>query len=147
MIDPLEFSPWSFWSDADPTAQERQRHLQTALGGRSGHSFGEGCFISDSASVENDELHLGDRTYIAAGAYVTGSLTAGRDCSVNPYTVIRGRVRLGDGVRIGAHTSILGFNHTMSDPEVEVFRQPLESRGITVGDDCLLYTSPSPRDS
>ena len=54
---------------------------------------------------------------------------------MNPYSVIRGNVRLGDGVRIGAHTSILGFNHTMSDPDVEVFRQPLHSKGITVGDD------------
>lgn len=135
MIDPHEFSPWDFWRDADPVARERQRQVQTTLGERDGHSFGEHCFISDAASVDNDELRLGDRTYIAAGAYVTGSLTAGRDCSMNPYSVIRGNVRLGDGVRIGAHTSILGFNHTMSDPDVEVFRQPLHSKGITVGDD------------
>lgn len=135
MIDPLEFSPWDFWRDADPAAQERQRALQADLGARPGHRFGVDCFISDAASVENEELQLGDRTYIAAGAYVTGSLIAGRDCSMNPYAVIRGNVRLGDGVRIGAHTSILGFNHTMSDPDVEVFRQPLQSQGITVGDD------------
>ena len=42
---------------------------------------------------------------------------------------------LGDAVRIGAHTSLLGFNHTMSDPETEVFRQPITTKGIAVGND------------
>jgi hypothetical protein len=31
--------------------------------------------------VQNDELRLGDRSYVAAGAYLTGSLEAGRDCT------------------------------------------------------------------
>jgi carbonic anhydrase/acetyltransferase-like protein (isoleucine patch superfamily) len=65
---------------------------------------------------------------------VTGIVTCGRDCSINPYAVVRGNVKLGDGVRVGAHASILGFNHTMA-PGIEVFRQPLTSRGIVVGDD------------
>jgi hypothetical protein len=41
---------------------------------------------------------------------------------------------MGDGVRIGAHTSILGFNHSM-EPGQPVFRQPLTSKGIEIGDD------------
>lgn len=36
---------------------------------------------------------------------------------------------------MGAHTSILGFNHTFSDPDQPVFRQPLTSRGIVIGSD------------
>jgi acetyltransferase-like isoleucine patch superfamily enzyme len=134
-VDPLDYSPWSFWAEADEPAQERQRDALRRLGARPDHELGDGCFVSDLASVDNEELRLGDRTYIAAGAYLTGSLRAGADCSINPYAVVRGRVVLGDGVRIGAHTSILGFNHTMSDPDVPVFRQPLTARGIRVGDD------------
>ena len=38
--------------------------------------------------------------YIAAGAYLSGSLRAGSDCTVNPYTVVRGEV---DARRRGAH--------------------------------------------
>ena len=49
--------------------------------------------------------------------------------------MVRGEIVLGDAVRIGAHTSLLAFNHTMTDPDVEVFRQPISSRGITVGND------------
>lgn len=136
MIDPLDYSPWDFWSTADDTARRRQRELQRDLvAARTGWSFGEECFVSELASVDNDELHLGDRTYIAAGAYLTGSLRTGRDCSMNAYTVIRGEVRIGNAVRIGAHTSIIGFNHTMTTIDVEFFRQPLQSRGIRIGDD------------
>ncbi|SIT68447.1 DapH/DapD/GlmU-related protein [Microbacterium sp. RU33B] len=136
MISPFEHSPWDFWTRADAEAHAAQRALQSELlASHPTWTWGEECFISDHASVDDDELVLGDRTYIAAGAYLTGTLRAGADCSINPYTVLRGRIELGDGVRIGAHTSILGFNHTMSDPDRPVFRQPLTSKGIVIGED------------
>lgn len=130
-----EFSPWDFWREADADAREAQLAWQRSLvGGRPDHELGTECFVSELASVDNDVLRLGDRTYVAAGAYLTGELVAGSDCSINPYTVIRGTVTMGDGVRIGAHTSILGFNHSM-EPGEPVFRQPLTSEGIVIGDD------------
>ena len=136
MIDHFEYSPWDFWAQADASAHARQIATQRDFTTqRPSWSFGHECFVSDLASVDNDDLHLGDRTYIAAGAYMTGSLQTGRDCSINPYVVVRGDVQIGDAVRIGAHTSILGFNHTMDDVETEFFRQPLTSRGIRVGND------------
>lgn len=136
MIDRFDFSPWDFWRDAGTDARARQLAHQEALTrGRADHAIGADCFISELASVDNDELVLGDRSYVAAGAYLTGTLQAGRDCSINPYAVVRGAVRMGDAVRIGAHASILGFNHTMTDPELEVFRQPLQSSGIVIGSD------------
>ena len=136
MIDPIDYSPWDFWRTADAAARERQLGTQHDFAAaRPGWSFGKDCFVSELASVDNDELQLGDRTYIAAGAYLTGSLRTGRDCSMNAYSVIRGDVQIGDAVRIGAHTSILGFNHTMTTTEIEFFRQPLESRGIRIGND------------
>jgi carbonic anhydrase/acetyltransferase-like protein (isoleucine patch superfamily) len=136
VIDPLEFSPWDFWATATAAARQLQLTSQRDLvAARPGWSFGEDCFVSGLASLDNDTLRLGDRTYIAAGAYLTGSLRTGRDCSLNAYTVVRGDVELGDAVRIGAHTSILGFNHTMARLDVEFFRQPLESRGIRIGND------------
>ncbi|MEP6479091.1 MAG: acyltransferase [Rhodoglobus sp.] len=136
MIDRFEFSPWDFWAAADADSIQQQKDLQTALVTRgSDHALGDECFVSALASVETERFRLGDRSYVAAGAYLTGSLEVGADCSINPYAVVRGRVAMGDGVRVGAHTSILGFNHTMDDPELPVFRQPLVSRGITLGDD------------
>ncbi|WP_402840488.1 DapH/DapD/GlmU-related protein [Microbacterium sp. GXS0129] len=134
-IDPVEYSPWEFAAKARPSTRETQRLLQEELTARPETHLGTGVFVSSLASVDCEALSLGDRTYVAAGAYITGTISLGRDCSVNPYTVIRGDVRIGDATRIGAHTSLLGFNHTMADPTVEFFRQPLVSRGIQIGDD------------
>jgi len=136
VIDPRDFSPWGFWAEASETDAAAQLAHQAAL--RQTHPgwvLGERCFLSPLASVDPDEFALGARSYIAAGAYLTDRVRLGRDCSVNVYTVVRGDVQIGDAVRIGAHTSIIGFNHTMDDPELEVFRQPLTSRGIRIGDD------------
>ncbi|RLK52691.1 acyltransferase [Microbacterium telephonicum] len=135
-VDPFQHSPWDFWSRADDAARGRQRAAQQELLAQHPQwRFGADCFVSDLASVDADALVLGDRSYVAAGAYVTGEVAIGRDVSVNPYTVVRGDVVIGDATRIGAHTSILGFNHTMSDPDLEVRSQPLVSRGIRIGDD------------
>lgn len=135
-VDRFQHSPWSFWAEADDAARGAQSRAQAELlEEHPAWSIGEGCFVSDLASVDADELSLGDGTYLAAGAYVTGAVRLGRDVSVNPYTVVRGDVVIGDATRIGAHTSILGFNHTMDDPDVEIRLQPLTSRGIRIGDD------------
>ncbi|MET0693535.1 MAG: acyltransferase [Propionibacteriaceae bacterium] len=130
---PYDYSPWWFYRRASQAEIARQQELQAGLG--EGYQLGERVFISELAAVQTDRLELGDESYIAAHAYLTGAVTAGRNCTINAFSVVRGEISLGDAVRIGAHTSILAFNHTMCDPDVEVFRQPISSRGITIGDD------------
>lgn len=127
----IDFHPWEY----DPTSPEgaaqaaRQSELVDA-----GARLGTGVFVAPNAAVFCDRLTVGDRTYIAALAYVTGDLTIGADCSINPYAVVRGEIRMGDGVRIGAHTSILGFNHSMATDR-PIHQQGTWSKGITLGDD------------
>ncbi|NGO48122.1 acyltransferase [Streptomyces ureilyticus] len=128
----LDHCPWVFADEATEEQRAAQRKRQEAIGGEC--EIGERCYVADSAAVFTDRLWLGDDSYIAAHAYVTGELTTGADCTLNPFSVVRGTVTLGNGVRIGAHTSLLGFNHGMA-PDRPVFQQPHTSRGITVGDD------------
>lgn len=125
----VDFLPWEY----DPASSEGalQADRQRALPGA---TLGEGVMIASTAAVFCDSLSIGDRSYVAALAYLTGDLRIGADCSVNPFAVVRGDVTMGDGVRIGAHTSILGFNHRMSI-EAPVFTQDTWSKGITIGDD------------
>ncbi|MET7459416.1 acyltransferase [Nonomuraea sp. NPDC005501] len=130
----LDYNAWLFWQEADEDQRKAQLDRQRRLVELTGGSIGERTFVSELAMVHPADLRMGDDCYIAAHAYVTGSLRTGDDCTVNPFTVVRGRVTLGDGVRIGAHTSILGFNHSM-EPDRPVHRQPHSERGITVGDD------------
>ncbi|GAA1955167.1 acyltransferase [Agromyces allii] len=127
----VDFLPWEY--DADSAEGARQRERQRALEAE-GATIGAGVFIAPNAAVYCDKLTVGDRTYVAALAYLTGELTFGADCSVNPFAVVRGEIQIGDGVRIGAHTSILGFNHRMS-PDAPVFTQGVFSKGIVIGDD------------
>ena len=132
----FDHCPWLFADRATAEQRaaqaERQQSLLRVGAGRV--RIGEGCFVAETAAVYPDHLELGDRSYIAAHAYVTDDVRTGADCSINPFAVVRGTVRLGDGVRIGAHSSLLGFNHG-SAPELPVHRQPVTSKGITVGDD------------
>ncbi|MDD7961355.1 acyltransferase [Microbacterium thalli] len=135
MIDRHDYSPWDFWSTASENSRRAQRSWQDRL--ERDHptwAIGDDCFVSQIAAVDADELVLGDRSYIAASAYITGVVRIGADCSINPSAVVRGDVVLGDGVRMGALSSVLGFNHSM-EPGTPVFRQPLTSRGIRIGDD------------
>ncbi|WP_193507115.1 acyltransferase [Streptomyces coeruleorubidus] len=131
----FDHCPWLYAEQASQrqrAAQERRR--KRLLGTAGSVRLGEGCFVAETAAVYPDVLHLGDRSYIAAHAYVTGDIRTGADCTINPFTVVRGTVTLGDGVRIGAHSSLLAFNHGTS-PGLPVHQQPVTSRGITVGDD------------
>lgn len=130
-----DFCPWRFWSEAAPDEQAEQLASQKALAAEQSVVIGERCFVSPVAGVFCDRLELGDRSYIAGYGYVTGDVTTGQDCTINPYAVVRGKVRFGDGVRVGAHASILGFNHGTADLDKPIHRQPLTSRGIVVGDD------------
>jgi acetyltransferase-like isoleucine patch superfamily enzyme len=130
----FDFCPWLFWDDATEEDRRAQAEHVAELRGRMELEVPEKVFISPLAAVYADRLRMGERSYIAAHAYVTDDVTMGDDCTLNPYTVARGRVVLGDAVRVGAHTSLLGFNHSAA-PDRPVFRQPITSKGIRVGDD------------
>lgn len=130
----FDYSPWTFRDNASTAQRAAQRERQRILAGKNGITIGEGAYVSALAMVDPDSLALGDESMIAAHAYLTGDLRIGSNCTVNAFTVVRGTVSMGDGVRIGAHTSILGFNHSM-EPSEPVFRQPLTSKGIVFGDD------------
>jgi acetyltransferase-like isoleucine patch superfamily enzyme len=95
---------------------------------------GDRAFLSPLAAIFDVDLSIGADSYIAAHAYVTGRVRLGDHTTLNPYTVVRGDVTIGNGVRIGAHASVLGFNHT-ANPAQPVYQQPVHSKGIVVGDD------------
>lgn len=129
-----DFSPWSFWERADDARRQDQLARLDELR-RRGHRLAPGTFVSRLAAVDADDLELGERSYVAAHCYLSGTVSFGADCSLNPFAVVRGDVRAGDATRIGAHVSVLGFNHGFDDLGTPVFRQPLTSKGIRLGSD------------
>jgi acetyltransferase-like isoleucine patch superfamily enzyme len=131
----FDFCPWLFWHESNAGEQQEQLEWQAALAETGHAAFGQRCFVSRLAGVYTTQLALGDNAYIAAYAYVTDTVTMGKHSTINPFAVVRGQVTLGAGVRIGAHSSLLGFNHTFELLDRPVYQQPISSRGITVGDD------------
>lgn len=130
----FDYSPWLFWPSAAEEEQRRQLQHQGELKDSPGVSIGEQVFLSPHANIDPVEFHIGDNSYVAAHAYITDHVHLGANTTVNPFTVIRGKVRIGDAVRIGAHTSIIAFNHSMH-PDEPVYRQKHTVKGITIGDD------------
>lgn len=128
----LDFLPWEYARQGSPEDRDRQAERQRRLGGSL--SLADDAYVAESAAVYCDELRMGERSYIAAHAYLTGRVALGADSTINPFSAVRGRVTIGDAVRIGAQTSLLAFNHGTA-PGQPIFRQPHTSRGITIGDD------------
>lgn len=131
-----DYSPWSFYGRATEEEKKLQlEHQQQLLDRHPDWQLGEEVFLSPLAAVQCEKLIMGKRSYVAAHAYLSHEVSLGDFCTVNAFTVVRGKITMGDAVRIGAHTSILGFNHTMSDPDTWVFKQPTTAKGITIGTD------------
>ncbi|MGW8949522.1 acyltransferase [Streptomyces sp. NPDC055709] len=134
-----DYCPWLFRGSASEEERRAQtewrQRLVERLTGDGGEAELDGrTFVSPWAGVFTHRLRMGEDSYIAAYAYVTDDVRMGRDCTVNPFATVRGRVRLGDAVRVGAHSSLLGFNHSTA-PDRPVHKQPLTSAGIVIGDD------------
>ncbi|WP_275264002.1 acyltransferase [Jiangella asiatica] len=123
-----------FWAQAAPKERRAQREWLRALTAAGDTELADDVFISRLAAVYTDRLRVGARSYVCGYAVLYGDVEMGEDCTVNPYAEARGLVRLGDGVRVGAHASILGFNHGTS-PDESIHRQPLTRQGIAIGAD------------
>jgi acetyltransferase-like isoleucine patch superfamily enzyme len=131
----FDFCPWLFWHESNAEQQQEQLDWQAALAETGKAVFGQRCFVSRLAGVYPTQLVLGDNAYIAAYAYVTDNVSMGNHSTINPFAVVRGQITLGDGVRVGAHSSLLGFNHTFALNDLPIHQQPMSIRGIAVGDD------------
>jgi acetyltransferase-like isoleucine patch superfamily enzyme len=129
----LDFLTWERRASDidDETHRKRLRDLEAYAGAR----FADGVFIAENASIHTDRLVMGAASWIAGHALVRGDVEMGDNVSVNPYACLSGRLRIGNGVRIASHVSIIGFNHGFDDLDTPIHRQPLTSLGIVIGDD------------
>lgn len=130
-----DYCPWLFWREAPAEARNDQLQHQARWKDSGKFQCGERCYLSPAAGFVPENVVLGDDCFIAGHAYVTDELTAGNHCTINPFAVVRGNVRLGDGVRIGAHASVIGFTHNVEDTGRPIYQQGISAAGICIGDD------------
>jgi acetyltransferase-like isoleucine patch superfamily enzyme len=135
----VDHEPWhAVWSDRGTWAGQEER--KAALAARIGATFGDRSFVAPTAAVICDELHVGERSYIAAGCQIRDHLTLGDDCTLNPHVTTAGRVTIGDGVRIASHAALYGFNHVFDDIDTPIWMQGTVEEGIVVEDDVWIGT-------
>lgn len=131
--DRLQFMTWE--RKSDDTGSEAQQALKTALAENAGAEIADTAYIAGDARVFTTRLVVGERSWIAGHALVRGDVELGKNCSVNAYACLSGKIRCGDGVRIASLVSIVGFNHGFEDPDTPINDQPHITLGITIGDD------------
>jgi acetyltransferase-like isoleucine patch superfamily enzyme len=131
----FDHTPWIFQRHASDAERAAQAAFQARLGGWPRHRVGDVAFLSPQASYTCDALEIGDGSWVAAGVLLHGHVRIGRGCSLNPNCTVRGRVTLGDQVRVAHHAHLIGFDHRSDDPTQPMAHQGIRSRGLTIGDD------------
>lgn len=135
----VEVEPWfAVWSDDGTWPGQAERHAEVVK--RCDAELGDRVFLAQGASIACESLTIGDRSYVAAGCVLRDRLDLGADCSLNPYVVLAGRVRLGDGVRVASFAALYGFNHRFDALDTPIWLQGLDEIGIVVEDDVWIGT-------
>ncbi|KQO77530.1 acyltransferase [Rhizobium sp. Leaf262] len=129
----LNIMPWER-TQSDIDDDDHQARLQRLVD-YAGATFGRSVYIAEDAQVHTDRVSIGDNSWIAGHAIVRGDVELGKNVSINPYACISGKVRIGNDTRIASHVSVVGFNHGFESVEIPIYRQPLTSIGIDIGDD------------
>jgi acetyltransferase-like isoleucine patch superfamily enzyme len=104
----------------DPSSHVSWRSVIRTCGGGS-ISIGRNCEIHAFAMI----LTYG------------GDIAIGDNCSANPFVVIYGHggVKIGNGVRIAAHSVIIPANHNVSGARTPLYQSGVTAKGITIGND------------
>lgn len=135
----FDFCPWLFYGQATEAEKAAQCEYQALLKRVYGTTVGANIYLSPAAAIigfpPDEAFTMGSNGFVAGGSYITGEVTLGSCCTVNPYATIRGKFRGGDGLRIGAYACIVGFNHGFTRIDVPIHEQPHTSKGIILGDD------------
>lgn len=114
--------------------------LAKALGGQV--IVGKGTSIHPSVvlSTLGGTIKIGEDCTILRGVILAaygGNIELGNDVSINPYSILYGQggLRIGNDVRIAAHSMLVPAEHVFDDKDTPIRKQGLKAEGITVGDD------------
>jgi acetyltransferase-like isoleucine patch superfamily enzyme len=100
-------------------------------------SLSDGCRII----ADNSKIIIGEGSYIGPYAQIhaiRGTIEVGKDCTLQDFSIILGYeagIRIGNGVRIGAHSVIVGSNHQLGSLDVPIWKQGSYSKGIKIEND------------
>jgi acetyltransferase-like isoleucine patch superfamily enzyme len=134
--DRFRREPWRFVREA--SCRERlSQSLQQYLLKTSGVCLlGRNIYISPNSTLTPKiRLIIGENTAIGSETQLGIDLQIGSHCTINAGAVVRGKITIGDNVRIATGAQILGFNHGTKRLTEPIYKQPMTSKGILIGND------------
>jgi acetyltransferase-like isoleucine patch superfamily enzyme len=146
LLDQFNYMPWLIKFQIEALREEimRLNALRIAELGKSYPIFcGAKVFIADSAKLftsrADQEIRIGQETYIAARSRIYNQVIIGAHCSINTGCMIDGSdsgIIIGDHTRIAADCSMFAFNHHYKSTDRPIHQQGIQSAGIRIGEDC-----------
>ncbi len=134
-----EFLPWISLSGEE---REETEAIQSEISQREDIKFSEGCVVSKDAHFHSVKGSFGKRNLIASHALLRClTIETGENCSFNTYSVVHGKVKIGDNVRIAPGAKIFGENHGFSQLDVPICRQPNTQKGIIIENNVWIGTN------
>jgi acetyltransferase-like isoleucine patch superfamily enzyme len=99
--------------------------------------------VSGKAKIDTFKggtISIDSNTEILDGVLVItygGDIKIGKDCSINPYTIVygHGNTTIGNNVLIAGGCMIIPSNHIFSRTDIPISVQGKESQGIEISDD------------
>ena len=90
-------------------------------------------------------IFIGEKTTIRSHACLYtygGEISIGTNCSMNPFVVLYGHggIRIGNFVRIAAHTVIVSASHNFDNTDIPIMLQGGTKKMVVVGDDVWIGT-------
>ncbi len=104
-------------------------------------SIDKSCNVSPESKIysRNGKINIGQNSSIAPGAVIQGHVSIGHTSSVQIYSVVigyeKGKVDIGNYVRIGPHVIIIAGNHVYEDKNLTIHEQGLSYSPIVIEDD------------
>lgn len=127
--------PWHYRRKATSSERAAQAARESAWREQGDCYFSEDVYVSPGATVNPRHLVLGVGTSVGSETQIGVNLEMGARCTVNAGAVVRGKIKIGDDVRIATGAQILGFNHGFQDLTKPIHEQPITRTGIVIGDD------------
>lgn len=98
---------------------------------------------SDIRNLDGGRIKIGKNCAIHPYSMILtygGDICIGDNCSLNPFAIIYGHggVRIGNGVRIAAHTVIIPAKHNVSTEGLAFYESGITALGIEISDNVWL---------
>lgn len=139
----LSWMPWLYFrlkAKQRQWAEPWQADIRARLMALETIKLADSCFVAPEAQLFAEpgrSIRIGERSFIAATAFLHGPLTIGNDVGINHGCSLdggRGGIHIGDGSRIASGVAIYAFNHGLG-AERPIRQQPVTSQGVVIGRD------------